>query len=129
MWTGTPTPIERAADEHVGAGAVLVGEAGAPGTVEGTAFVARDLPTAFGVEPGQIVVCPVTDPSWAAVFPVIGGIVVEVGSHTSHAAIVARELGLPCLVGVERATERLATGMLVRLDAGAGRLTVLEGAP
>jgi pyruvate,water dikinase len=112
----------------VGVGDVLRGDTGAPGSAEGTVLVAPDLATAFGAEPGQIVVSPVTDPSWASVFPVIAGIVVEVGSRTSHAAIVARELGLPCLVGVVRATEQLQSGMRVHLDADGGTLTVLEGA-
>jgi pyruvate,water dikinase len=129
IWTGQPEPVERTVQTAAEAGVVLTGATGAGGVVEGLVFVAPDLASAFGAEPGHIVVCPVTDPSWASVFPVIDGIVVEVGSHTSHAAIVARELGLPCLVGVERATERLTTGMRVRLDADAGELTVLEGAP
>nr|MDQ3293539.1 PEP-utilizing enzyme [Actinomycetota bacterium] len=129
IWQGVPEAIEVVADdggEVVAGGVVLTGEGAAPGAVEGRLLVAPDLATAFDAEPGDIVACRTTDPSWAAVFPVLGGIVVEVGSHTSHAAIVARELGLPCVVGIDRITERLRTGMLVRLDAGAGTLEVLQ---
>jgi pyruvate,water dikinase len=128
IWQGMPEPIELVADDGaavVSSGAVLAGEGAAPGCAEGRLLVAPDLATAFDAEPGDIVACRTTDPSWAAVFPVIGGIAVEVGSHTSHAAIVARELGLPCVVGIDGITERLRTGMQVRIDADAGTLEVL----
>jgi pyruvate,water dikinase len=129
VWTGVPVPVQRDRAADAGVGEVLAGDGAAPGCVDGAVLVAPDLATAFEVEPGQIIVCHTTDPSWAAVFPVLGGIAVEVGSHTSHAAIVARELGLPCVVGLPHATERLRTGMLVRLDADAGTITVLAAAP
>ncbi len=76
--------------------------------------------------PGEILVARSTDPGWIAVFANAAGIIVERGSLLSHSAIVAREMGIPCVVGLKGATQWLRTGDLVRLDGGAGLVERLQ---
>ncbi|MGX9225229.1 PEP-utilizing enzyme [Streptomyces albus] len=80
------------------------------------------------VEPGDILVCATTDPSWASVLFLSGALVVDVGGPLSHAAVVAREIGVPCVVGTGDGTRALATGDRVRVDGGAGTVEVLDRA-
>jgi pyruvate,water dikinase len=77
--------------------------------------------------PGEILVCPGTDPSWTPLFLSAGGLVMEVGGLMTHGAVVAREYGLPAVVGVHQATTRLQTGQRVRVDGSSGRITLLAG--
>jgi pyruvate,water dikinase len=72
------------------------------------------------LEAGEILVARSTDPGWIAAFVNAAGIIAERGSLLSHSAIVAREMGVPCIVGLKGATEWLRTGDLIRLDGGAG---------
>ncbi len=74
---------------------------------------------------GEILVCPGTDPAWTPFFLVAGGLVMEVGGLMTHGSVVAREYGLPAVVGVHQATTRLQTGQRVRVDGTAGRVEVL----
>ncbi|MBI2168269.1 MAG: hypothetical protein HYU28_02035, partial [Actinobacteria bacterium] len=76
----------------------------------------------------DVVVAPTTDPSWTPLFLVAGAIVVERGGPLSHAAIVARELGLPAVLNAVGATHKLADGMIVDVDGEEGVVTILEGA-
>lgn len=78
---------------------------------------------------GEILVAPYTDPGWALLFPSISGLVVERGSLLSHSAIIAREMNLPALVGVENACILLHDGDLIRLDGRQGLILILERAP
>jgi pyruvate,water dikinase len=80
------------------------------------------------VEPDEILVAPTTDPSWSSVMFISSALVVDIGSALSHAAVVARELGLPCVVNTRSGTRDLRTGDLVRVDGTAGTVTVLERA-
>ena len=73
-----------------------------------------------------ILVCPSTDPSWTALFTRITGLVVERGSMLSHSAIVAREMGIPAVVGVQGATSAVNTGDRLRLDGAAGHVQILQ---
>jgi phosphoenolpyruvate-protein kinase (PTS system EI component) len=68
----------------------------------------------------------VTDPSWCALFPLVAGMVVDIGGPLSHAAIVAREMGIPCVVNTGDAVTRISTGMHIRLDATNGVVVVLD---
>jgi pyruvate,water dikinase len=77
-------------------------------------------PRLQSLEPGEILVARHTDPGWIAVFANAAGVIAERGSLLSHSAIVAREMGVPCVVALKGATEWLSTGDLVRLDGGAG---------
>ncbi|WP_250036362.1 rifamycin-inactivating phosphotransferase [Paractinoplanes maris] len=100
------------------------------GTVEGRARVLRDLATAE-LEPGDILVTAYTDPSWTPVFVTIAGLVTEVGGLMTHGAVIAREYGLPAVVGVERATTLIRDGQRIRVHGTDGYVEILtdEGFP
>jgi pyruvate,water dikinase len=102
----------------------LVGEAVSPGVVEGRAHVILD-PGRERLEPGEILVCPSTDPGWTPLFLTAAGLVMEIGGLITHGSIVAREYGLPAVVGISQATTRLKTGQLLRVDGNRGRVTVI----
>jgi pyruvate,water dikinase len=75
---------------------------------------------------GEILVCPITAPSWAPVFAKIGGAVSDIGGIMSHAAIVSREYGLPAVVGTGFGTKNIKTGQRIRVDGNTGIVTVLD---
>ena len=115
--------------EGMGAGSVeeagmLTGSPVSPGVVEGVVHVVFDPRTAQ-LAPGEILVCPGTDPAWTPLFLSAGGLVMEVGGLMTHGSVVAREYGIPAVVGVHQATQRLKTGQRVRVDGSAGRVIVL----
>jgi phosphoenolpyruvate synthase/pyruvate phosphate dikinase len=97
------------------------------GIAEGIVRVVRDLDEA-DIDEGTVV-CRATDPSWASLFPLAEAVVTDVGSAMSHAAIVCRELGLPCVAGTRNGTTTLRDGMRVRVDGTTGRVEILQGAP
>jgi len=105
---------------------VLTGFAGSPGVAEGRARVLRSPDRLGELEEGEILVAPFTSPSWAPVFGKIAAAVLDAGGIMSHAAIVAREYGLPAVVGTGSATRRIKTGDRVRVDANAGVVTILD---
>src|SRR5258708_15897523 len=76
------------------------------------------------LEPGEILVAPSTDPGWTPVFLTAGGMVMEMGGAMSHGAVVAREYGIPAVVGVPGATERITTGQQITVDGAAGTVTI-----
>ncbi len=78
------------------------------------------------LEPGEVLVCRFTDPSWTPVMMIAAGLLIDIGGPASHGAIVARELGVPCVIGTNDGTARIRTGDLVRLDGTAGTVTVLK---
>jgi pyruvate,water dikinase len=127
-WTGPPTRIPLDGDRQSPATQgrePIAGEAVGGGAVVGRVRIVVD-PTTDDLEPGEILVCRSTDPGWVALFHLAGGIAVDMGGQMSHGAIVARELGLPCVTCTVDATRRLRTGDLVRLDGDAGRIEILE---
>ena len=103
----------------------ITGSPVSPGVVEGRVRVVLS-PASAGLQEGEILVCPGTDPAWTPLFLTAGGLVMEVGGLMTHGAVVAREYGLPAVVGVHAATERLVTGQLIRVDGSTGRITLLE---
>jgi pyruvate,water dikinase len=111
-------------DNDDGAG-VMRGQAVSPGVVEGIVRVVLD-PRHAQLQPGDILVCPATDPSWTPLFLTAGGLVMEIGGMVTHGSVVAREYGLPAVVGVHEATTRLRSGQRVRVDGGSGRVTILD---
>jgi pyruvate,water dikinase len=104
---------------------MIQGDPVSPGMTEGRVRVVFD-PHQANLEPGEILVCPGTDPSWTPLFLAAAGLVMEVGGMMTHGSVVAREYGIPALVGVTQATNRLKTGTLIRLDATSGYITILE---
>ncbi len=108
-------------------GDVLAGVPGAPGVAEGRARVVLHPGDPFALEPGDVLIAPITDPAWTPLFVPAVAVVVNVGAVVSHAIIVSRELGIPCVVSVTDATKRIPDGALVRVDGSTGTVTVLEG--
>jgi pyruvate,water dikinase len=106
-------------------GEVLKGDAGASGVARGRARVVLDPGDARGLQPGEILVAPLTDPAWTPLFLPAAAVVVNVGALLSHAVIVSRELGIPCVVAVEGATDKIADGMMLAVDGTAGTVTVV----
>jgi len=108
-------------------GDVLTGASGCQGVARGRARVVMDPADAVDLEPGEVLVAPITDPAWTPLFLPSAAVVVNVGALMSHAVIVSRELGIPCVVSVEDATSRIPDGALVEVDGTAGTVTILEG--
>jgi pyruvate,water dikinase len=98
---------------------VLRGAPASAGQVTGRARVILD-PNGAHLEPGEILVAPSTDPGWTPLFLTAGGLVMEMGGAMSHGAVVAREYGIPAVVGVPGATERIKTGQTLTVDGAAG---------
>ncbi|WP_166186901.1 PEP/pyruvate-binding domain-containing protein [Paenarthrobacter ureafaciens] len=114
-----PGAKESAANASAG---VLTGSAASTGTVTGLARVVMD-PVGAHLEPGEILVAPSTDPGWTPLFLTAGGLVMEMGGPNSHGAVVAREYGIPAVVGVPDATVRIATGQRITVDGASGTVT------
>jgi pyruvate,water dikinase len=102
------------------------GVAASAGVVEGVARVLHDVNEIGEIREDEILVCPVTAPSWAPVFGKIKAAVSDIGGAMSHAAIVAREYGMPAVVGTGDATKRIRTGDRIRVDGDRGTVRVLE---
>jgi pyruvate,water dikinase len=103
---------------------VLVGSPVSPGVVDGVVHVVLD-PHREQLAPGEILVCPGTDPAWTPLFLAAGGLVMEVGGLMTHGSVVAREYGIPAVVGVSQATMRLKNGQKIRVDGNNGKVIVL----
>lgn len=125
LWGITSDSIQRwVGSEEDGDG--LRGMAGSPGIVEGVARVLRSPDQLGELKKGEILVTPVTAPSWAPVFGKISAAVTDIGGMMSHAAIVCREYGLPALTGTGNASSKISTGMRLRVDGNAGTVTILD---
>ena len=114
------------AEGMLGAGDSLAGMPGCPGQAEGIARVILDSNDPTALEPGDILVAPITDPSWTPLFVPAAGVVVDVGAALSHAIIVSRELGIPCVISATDATRRIPNRARIRVDGSTGAVTVLE---
>jgi rifampicin phosphotransferase len=110
--------------ESVGVGDVLQGVAGSPGVVTGVARVLLDLSDPSRLEPGDIIVAPSTDPSWTPMFLAAGGVITNIGAVATHAVIVSRELGIPCVPSIADATRRIPDGATITLDGALGTVTI-----
>jgi len=102
------------------------GFAASSGVAEGPARVVKSVDEIARLRKGDILVCQVTNPTWAPIFQKIAGAVSDIGGSMSHAAIVAREYGLPAVVGTGTATSRIRDGQRIRVDGGRGLVTILE---
>lgn len=108
--------------EDAGDPAIIDGVAGAPGTYTGVARVVRSLAEAGDLEDGEVMVCEMTLPPWVPMFSVAGAIVADVGGIMSHCAIVAREFGVPAVVGSVDGTHRIKTGQTITVDGTNGNV-------
>jgi phosphohistidine swiveling domain-containing protein len=108
---------------------VLRGNGVSPGVVEGEACVLREPMEANRFPTGAVLVAPATDPGWTPLFARAVAVVVEVGGALSHAGIVAREFGVPCVANIDGVTRLLRDGDRIRIDGSAGRVTVISRAP
>ncbi|MFN3214956.1 MAG: PEP-utilizing enzyme [Acidimicrobiales bacterium] len=106
-------------------GTVLQGVPGCAGIVRGTARVVLDPTDPMALEPGDILVAPLTDPAWTPLFMAAGGVVVDVGGQISHSIIVSRELGLPCVVSVTNGTRLIPDGAQIEVNGDTGQITIL----
>ena len=108
------------------AGEELAGVPGSPGIVTGKARVITDPSDPQGLEPGEILVAPITDPSWTPLFIPAAGVVVEVGAPLSHSVIVSREFGIPCVTGVFEAVSKIPNGAIISVNGVTGTVTIAE---
>ncbi|HEY4410027.1 MAG TPA: PEP-utilizing enzyme [Acidimicrobiia bacterium] len=126
-FNGTPEPFEITGPEENPADTPLSGIGASGGIVEGVVRVVHD-PTFTDVEQDEVLVCVTTDPSWASVMLLASALVVDIGGLLSHAAVVAREIGVPCVVGTANGTKILHTGDKVRVDGSTGAVEILSRA-
>ncbi|HEY5852624.1 MAG TPA: PEP-utilizing enzyme [Aldersonia sp.] len=127
---GPPPPIEEFADRDttivnpVGSGEILGGLGVSPGVHTGPARIVRSLIDDVEIEPGDVLVAMTTDSSWGPLFLSAGAVVCQTGAAISHAAIVARELGIPAAVSVQDCTTRIVDGTVITVDGSSGKVTV-----
>jgi pyruvate,water dikinase len=125
IFRGTPVlteiTLDAGKDEFRGLG-------GSPGVVEGLARVITDPHDSDELADGEILVCETTNPTWASFFLVAGGVVVDIGAPLSHAAILSREMGIPCVMDTKDARHCIRTGDRIRVDGSTGLVQVLERA-
>lgn len=117
----TPTAQYSVEDAPEGA---LIGNPVSPGIVEGIAHVIRD-PLTETLAPGEILIAPFTDPGWTPLFINAGGLIMEIGGAMTHGSVVAREYGIPAIVGVSNATNVLQSGQRLRIDGNRGVIEML----
>jgi pyruvate,water dikinase len=120
---GHPASIEPDLSHH--AGDVLTGTPVSPGVATGRARVIIDPAVDGAMQPGEILVAPVTDAGWTPLFALASGLVVDMGSALSHGSTVAREYGLPAVVNVRRGTRSIRTGDLVQVNGSKGTVTIV----
>ncbi len=115
-------PAAETPDAPVVTPGTLRGTPASGGVVAGRARVILE-PSGASLQPGEILVAPSTDPGWTPLFLTAGGLVMEMGGAMSHGAVVAREYGIPAVVGVPDATERIATGQRITVDGSTGTIS------
>jgi phosphohistidine swiveling domain-containing protein len=119
-------------DAHVStraeAGETITGVSGCTGTARGRARVLTSPDDPSALEPGEILIAPITDPAWTPLFVAAAAVVVDVGAPFSHAAIVSRELGIPCVLSATEASKRIPDGALIEVNGDTATVTILEHA-
>jgi pyruvate,water dikinase len=125
FWYLGHVSAESLIEPEAATGTTLTGVAASPGTYEGPARVVLDESGLDRIEPGDVLVCPITSPVWSMVFPSLGGLVCDAGGVLSHPAIIAREFGIPAVVGTGAATATVADGQVVRVDGSEGRVELV----
>ncbi|HKY49836.1 MAG TPA: PEP-utilizing enzyme, partial [Candidatus Limnocylindria bacterium] len=122
-WIGRAQPI--VPEAFTDSAAPVTGVGASPGVVEGRACVVLDPAEADDFQPDDVLVCRTTDPGWAALFVVASAVVIDIGGTMSHGAIVARELGIPCVIGTGDGSRRIRSGARLRVDGAAGRVEIV----
>jgi pyruvate,water dikinase len=125
-FTGAPEPI--VIDSTGSSEDRVSGAAASPGLAEGIANVITDPDTAPPLDDGEILVCRFTDPSWTPLFMLAAALVIDIGGPTSHGAIVARELGIPCVIGTGNGTLTIRSGDRISVDGSSGEVKILTRA-
>ncbi len=141
-WIGTATPSQLAFPYLVNWGyparfhqtqsddrRLISGLGASTGVVEGIARVVRTVDEFDDVRDGDILVCQMTNPAWVVLFTKIAGLVTDTGGTTSHPAVLAREFGIPAVIGTSVATQRIVTGDRLRVDGSAGKVEILRDGP
>jgi pyruvate,water dikinase len=141
-WIGTVTPAQLAFPYLVNWGypdrfyqqqsadqATVTGLGASPGVVEGIARVVRTVEEFDEVREGDILVCQMTNPAWVVLFTKIAGLVTDTGGTTSHPAVLAREFGIPAVIGTSVATHRIATGDRLKVDGSTGLVQIIREDP
>lgn len=130
QWAADPNRRNDIYDQHPSRSAensgIIKGAAGSAGCVEGLARVMAGIEESEQFQPGEILVTRMTDISWTPIFPHAAAVITDIGAPLSHAAIVARELGIPAVVGCQDATMRLKTGDYVRVDGSTGTVEIMQ---
>jgi pyruvate,water dikinase len=128
LFDGVPIPfmIETADSDHTRE--LVTGAPVSAGVVEGIARVVLDPQNDEPLEPDEILVCRTTDPSWASTMMLAAALVIDIGGPISHGAIVARELGIPCVIGTRDGTSQIRTGDRLLVDGASGEVRVTERA-
>jgi len=130
QWAADPNRRNDIYDQHASRSAensgIIKGAAGSAGCVEGLARVLAGIVESEQFQPGEILVTRMTDISWTPIFPHAAAVITDIGAPLSHAAIVARELGIPAVVGCQDATMRLKTGDYVRVDGSTGTVEIMQ---
>jgi phosphohistidine swiveling domain-containing protein len=131
-YLGQPPQPTTWVDRFGGPAITLDGEPGtiqgvgaSPGLVRGVARIARTLDEALALAPGEVLVCPATDPRWTPLFALASALVTDHGGSLAHAAVIAREMRLPAVVGTHRATQQIHTGQLLEVDGRSGIVRLL----
>jgi pyruvate,water dikinase len=106
----------------------LRGMAASSGTITGRARVCRSLDEIGRIEKGDILVTVATDPAWTTAFSIIGGVVVQTGGVVSHAVMISREYGIPCVANLSQACDLIPDGATITVDGGSGRVLIHEAA-
>jgi phosphohistidine swiveling domain-containing protein len=140
-WVGTVTPSQLAFPYLVNWGypdrfhqtqsedqRLITGLGASAGVIEGIARVVRTVDEFDDVRDGDILVCQMTNPAWVVLFTKIAGLVTDTGGTTSHPAVLAREFGIPAVIGTSVATHRIVTGDRIRIDGSAGKVEILRDA-
>ena len=129
LWQGMPQRIPlQDPGSLASTGELVTGTPVSPGLVTARARLILDPTEDAALEPGEVLVCRTTDPSWASTMMLASALVIDIGGPISHGAIVARELGIPCVIGTRNGTAAIRTGDRIEVDGGKGEVEVLERA-
>jgi pyruvate,water dikinase len=113
-----------AADESSQTGSTLKGSGTSAGTITAPACVLRGPQDFSQMKPGCVLVAPITTPAWTPLFPLAAAVVTDIGGPLSHGSIVAREYGIPAVMGTGVATKRIQTGQILTVDGSAGTVAL-----